>query len=334
MGAARSLRYGGRTWRLNLYYPAKDSLVLYIWASFVCCAVRIDCGRRMRLRRLPPSTKPACRALVYLGSASDRPPTAVHTQSSLVYVANIFRSFINVERPTSRRFLSIPAGLALFFSPAIRFLFSERRTRTASTGGLKRLSTICPIDASQCCHDSYKPWLLKCVNLPPIAVNSTRVYIYLSPLLPFGSRCPFSQKSRGISEASQVVKVVHFPLFCLLSSLFIWSLLFDSFIPHTIDSSVNRLCGLISTWPPIPDERILQFTSSRTVDQRFPILFFFLFSFVHCFCSPPPFSDRNPVFSSSVTHPHFSLYSPFSLSPSSSQDARKTNRRALRHVLY
>lgn len=125
--------------------------------------------------------------------------------------------------------------------------------------------------------------------------------VYLSPLLPFGSRCPFSQKSRGISEASQVVKVVHFPpifffFFCFLSSLFIWSLLFDSFIPHTIDSSVNRLCGLISTWPPIPDERILQFTSSRTVDQRFPILFFFLFSFVHCFCSPPLFPIGIPSF--------------------------------------
>lgn len=43
--------------------------------------------------------------------------------------------------------------------------------------------------------------------------------------------------------------------------------------------------------------------------------FFFLFSFVHCFCSPPPFSDRNPVFSSSMTHPHFYYVLPFPYSP-------------------
>lgn len=149
-------------------------------------------------------------------------------------------------------------------------------------------------------------------------MNSTRVYISLRCCLS-GPAVRFRRRAGGFQRPAKWLKWCTSPLFffffCFLSSLFIWSLLFDSFIPHTIDSSVNRLCGLISTWPPIPDERILQFTSSRTVDQRFPILFFFLFSFVHCFCSPPPFSDRNPVFSSSVTHPHFYYVLPFPYSP-------------------
>lgn len=176
------------------------------------------------------------------------------------------------------------------------------------------------------------------MNFPPIAVNSTRVYISLRCCLS-GPAVRFRRRAGGFQRPAKWLKwctSLLFFFFCFLSSLFIWSLLFDSFIPHTIDSSVNRLCGLISTWPPIPDERILQFTSSRTVDQRFPILFF-LFSFFirSLLLFPPPFfRSESRLFLLRDSSPLL-LCSPFSLfAPSSSQDARKTNRRALRHVLY
>lgn len=143
--------------------------------------------------------------------------------------------------------------------------------------------------------------------------------VYLSPLLPFGSRCPFSQKSRGISEASQVVKVVHFPPIFFFFLLFVQPFyLVPSF--WFVYSSHNRLVRQPPLWSNLDLAADSWWTNSSIhfVAYRRPkVSDSFLFSFFirSLLLFPPPFSDRNPVFSSSVTHPHFYYVLPFPYSP-------------------
>lgn len=201
--------------------------------------------------------------------------------------------------------------------PSIRFLFSERRTRTASTGGLKRLSTICPIDASQCCHGSYKPWLLKCVNLPPIAVNSTRVYISLRCCLS-GPAVRFRRRAGGFQRPAKWLK------WCT-SLLFFFFLLFVQpfyLVPSFwfVYSSHNRLVRQPPLWSNLDLAADSWWTNSSIhfVAYRRPKVsdsffsFFFFHSFI-AFVPPLPFfRSESRLFLLRDSSPLF-LCSPFSL---------------------
>jgi hypothetical protein len=124
----------------------------------------------------------------------------------------------------------------------------------------------------------YNPLLLKCVNCSWLS------WTFDQPFTRFRS---LSRKSR-----TQVGKVLAssclFIFFVFL--FFVFLFLFCLFVSS--QSTPSTAVVVISTWSPIPDERILQFTSSRTVDQRFP--FFIRSSLLSPFPMRLRFSSLSP----------------------------------------